>query len=59
MIGSREFKSKFDSVYVDYSDPNLLVNYVTDLLVSAADQAKEKCRRFDSKKDPPWFDKQT
>ena len=42
---------------LDHSDPNLLVNYVTNGLVEAADKAKVKFRKFNSTNDPPWFDK--
>ena len=58
MISSPEFKFKLDkSVEVDHSDPNLLVNYVTDVLVNAAEKAKVKYRRCNNMNDPPWFDK--
>ena len=37
---------------MDHSDPNLLVNYVTNVLVNAADKAKVKYRRSNSTNDP-------
>ena len=40
-----------------HSDPNLLVTYVTDILVSAANETKIKFRKDNSTNDPPWFDK--
>ena len=58
MIGSPKFESKFDrSVEIDHSDPNLLVNFVTDVLIDAAEKVKVKHRRYNSNNDPPWFDK--
>ena len=58
MINSPEFERKFDgSVEVDHSDPNLLVNYVTEVLLDAAKKAKVKYRKCNSANDPPWFDK--
>ena len=58
MISSPEFRIQFDkSAQLDHSDPNILVKYVTDLLISAAEKAKTKYRTSNSKKDPPWFDK--
>ena len=58
MISSPEFEHKFDkSVKVDHSDPNLLVNYVTEVLLDAAKKAKVKYRKCNSSNDPPWFDK--
>ena len=53
MIDSSEFKAKWDkSVEVDHSDPNILVNYVTEVLVSAADKAKIKYFKRNSTNDP-------
>ena len=58
MINTPEIKSKLDrSVEVDHSDPNLLVNYVSDILVDSAQRADVRCRRFDGISDPPWFDR--
>ena len=58
LIGTPEFNSKWDkSIEIDHSDPNLLVNYVTEVLISAADKAKIKYCKRNNKDDPPWFDK--
>ena len=58
MINGPDFKAKLDKcIEVDHSDPNLLVNYVTDVLVTAAAKAKVKFRKYNSSNDPPWFDK--
>ena len=58
MISSPEFEHKFDqSVEVDHSDPNLLVNYLAEVLIDAAKKAKVKYRKCNSANDPPWFDK--
>ena len=58
MISSPEFEIKFNkSVEVDHSDPNLLVNYVTEVLLDAAKKAKVKYRKCNSANDSPWFDK--
>ena len=58
MIDSPEFKVKLDkSVEVDHSDPNLLINYISVVLVDAANKAKIKYRKCDSTNNPPWFDK--
>ena len=42
---------------MDHSDPNLLINYITDVLITAADKAKVNYRKYNSSNDPPWFDK--
>ena len=58
MISSPEFEERLDKcVEVDHSDPNLLVNYVTDVLTDAAKKAKINVRKYNSMNDPPWFDK--
>ena len=57
-ISNPDFQSKLDgSVEVDHSDPDLLVSYVTGVLLDAAIKAKVKHRKCNSTNDPPWFDK--
>jgi len=58
LLKSDEFNAKLDkSDEVDHSDPSLVVNHVSEVLVSAAEKAKVKFCKNDSKNDAPWFDK--
>ena len=58
VIKTPDYDAKWEkSAEIDHSDPNLLVNYVSEVLLCAADTAKVKyCKRSDTN-DPPWFDK--
>ena len=57
MIKTDDFQVKWESsLELDYSDPNNVVNYITDILTSAADKAKIKTVKKGCQGDPPWFD---
>ena len=43
-------------VELDHSDPNIAVNYISGVLVGAAERAKIRSVRGTSGGDPPWFD---
>ena len=58
LINSEDFQVKWEnSLKLDYSNPNDVVNHISDILLSAADKAKIKTIRGVGKRDPPWFDK--
>jgi len=53
-----EFKVKLqNSLYLNYEDPNQVVNHISDILVDAAEIIKIKTVRKEEKNNPPWFDK--
>ena len=57
LISTTEFKIKWDKIdEIDHSDPNLTVNYVSEVLVEAADRTKAKYVKDLNSNDPPWFD---
>ena len=57
LISSAEFLGKWDKIdEIDHSDPNLAVNYVSEVLVEAADRIKAKFVKGHDNQDPPWFD---
>ena len=57
LISTAEFLGKWDKIdQIDHSDPNLAVNYVSEVLVEAADKMKAKFVKEHDNQDPPWFD---
>ena len=57
-LQTTDFDSRLDRIYgLDQSDPNLLVNQTSEMLISVAERAKIKFAKKDRTNDPPWFDK--
>ena len=57
-INSEGFQHKLDKCYeLDHSDPNNLVNHITEVLTTAAEKCKIRHVKQKEQKDPPWFDK--
>ena len=57
-MNSEGFQHKLDKSYeLDHSDPNNLVNHITEVLTTAAEKCKIKHVKQKEQKDPPWFDK--
>ena len=58
MLNSPEYsKTLENALNLDYGDPNSVVNYVSDLLISVAKKAKVKTTKKKEQKNPPWFDR--
>ena len=58
MIKTDEFQVKWErSIELDHSDPNNVVNHITETLISAADRTKIKSVNKKGQRDPPWFDR--
>ena len=56
-LRSDDFQIKWEKcVELDHSDPNIAVNYISGVLVGAAERAKIRSVRGASGGDPPWFD---
>ena len=58
LLSTAEFTGKWEKYdEIDHSDPNLAVNYVSEVLVEAADRMKAKFVKANDTNDPPWFDR--
>ena len=58
ILNTAEFTGKLEKYdEVDHSDPNLAVNYVSQVLVEAADRTKIKYVKANETNDPPWSDR--
>ena len=57
IIKTTEFQNKLEtSLQLDYTQPNDIVNYISDVLIKAAEKAEIKTKRQNRKEeDPPWF----
>ena len=57
-IKTDEFQGKLEKCFeLDRSDPNNLVEHITEVLTTAAEKCKIKYVKQKHHKDPPWFDK--
>ena len=57
MLNTSEYSQKLSSALeLDYGDPNNVVNYVSDMLISAAEKAKIIFFFKKEQVNPPWFD---
>ena len=57
MIKSTEFKNKLDEGLQLDTHPKNFVNYISEVLIEAAEKAKIKTRTEKGHEAPPWFDK--
>ena len=58
LLQTDEFNARLDRANeIDQSDPNLLVNHVSEVLVSAAELNKTKFCKGNETNDAPWFDR--
>ena len=58
MIKTTEFQNKLESsLQLDFTKPNNVVNYISNILIEVAEKAKIKTKRKKGQDDPPWFDK--
>ena len=58
MIKTNNFQTRLESsLQLDYSNPNHVVNHITDILIDVAEKAKIKSTHKKGRGDPPWFDK--
>ena len=58
MIKTAEFRNKLDSsLLLNYTEPDSVVNFISNTLIEAAEKANIKTKKNRGEKDPPWFDK--
>ena len=56
-LSTGEFIRKLESALeLDYTNPDTVVNHISDILTSAAEKAKIKTIRKREEDNPPWFD---
>ena len=58
MLKTEDFQTKLDeNIQLGSTNPNKVVDHITDVLLGAAEKAKIKSISKTDQRDPPWFDK--
>ena len=58
MLKTSEFQNELEKIlHLDYMAPNCVVDYISEVLIAAAEKAKIKVKKNTGEGNPPWFDK--